>query len=33
MPPTPAHPARLIQHMKDDKMKVIVVRTLTQALG
>jgi hypothetical protein len=33
MPPTPAHPATLIQHMKDDTMKRIIARTLAPELG
>ena len=32
MPPTPVHPATLIQHMKDDTMKGITARTLAPAL-
>jgi hypothetical protein len=33
MPPAPAHPATLIQRMKDDTMKGIIARTLAPALG
>jgi hypothetical protein len=33
MLPTLAHPARLIQRMKDDNMKGIIARTLAPVLG
>jgi hypothetical protein len=33
MPRTPAHPAKLIQRMKDDTMNGIIARTIAPALG